>query len=55
MEAEMIEKILVGKMKKFREEKALLKQPFVKDQSKTVEQFLAENSTKVEQFVRLAI
>lgn len=53
--AEMVEKILEGKLRKFREEKSLLKQPFVKDSSKTVEQFLAENSAKVEQFERLAI
>ncbi len=53
--AEMIEKILAGKLRKFREEKSLLKQSFVKDSSKTVEQFLAENSAQVEKFVRLAV
>jgi len=53
--AEMIEKIMEGKLKKFREEQALIKQAFVKDSSKTVEQFLAESGAKVEKFVRLAI
>lgn len=53
--AEMLDKILEGKLRKFRDEKSLTKQPFVKDSSKTVEQFLAENSAKVEKFERLAI
>ncbi len=53
--AEMIEKIMEGKIKKFRGEQALVKQPFVKDSSKTVEQFLGESGTTVEKFVRLAI
>lgn len=33
---EILDKIIEGKMKKFREERALLTQPFVKDQDKTV-------------------
>lgn len=37
---EIKDKILAGKEKKFREENALLSQPFVKDSSKTVEQML---------------
>jgi elongation factor Ts len=53
--AEMLEKIMEGKLKKFREEKALVKQAFVKDSSKTVEAFLAENNAKIEKFVRLEI
>jgi len=53
--AEMIDKILEGKMRKFRDDKSLLKQPFVKDSSKTVEQFLTENSAKIKKFERLAI
>ncbi|MCE9643414.1 MAG: translation elongation factor Ts [Candidatus Andersenbacteria bacterium] len=39
--AEMIEKILAGKMKKFREERALLTQAYVKDPKMTIEQLLA--------------
>lgn len=38
---EIIEKIMIGKEKKFREENALLKQQFVKDPEKTIEQFLS--------------
>jgi elongation factor Ts len=49
----MIGKIMMGKEKKFREESALIKQVFVKDGEKTVEQYLEGNS--VETFVRKAI
>ncbi|MDD5751110.1 MAG: translation elongation factor Ts [Candidatus Peribacteraceae bacterium] len=49
----MFDKIMLGKEKKFREENALLKQPFVKDPTKTVEQFLG--SAKVTAYVRLAV
>jgi len=52
---EMIEKIMEGKLKKFREESALIKQPFAMDSSKMVEQFLSENSAEITGFVRLAI
>ena len=40
--ADMIEKIMEGKEKKFRAESALLSQPFVKDPEKTVEDLLNE-------------
>lgn len=49
----MLDKIMLGKEKKFREENALLKQPFVKDPTKTVEQFLG--SARVLKYVRLAV
>jgi elongation factor Ts len=49
----MIGKIMIGKEKKFREESALVKQVFVKDGEKTVEQYLEGNS--VETFVRKAV
>lgn len=51
--AEMIDRIMQGKEKKFREESALIKQTFVKDGEKTVEQYLENNS--VTSFVRMAI
>lgn len=51
--AEIIERIMEGKEKKFREEAALIKQSFVKDGEKTVEQYLESNS--VTGFVRMAI
>ncbi|MFA5351834.1 MAG: translation elongation factor Ts [Candidatus Gracilibacteria bacterium] len=53
--AEMAEKILAGKMKKFREEQSLIKQAFVKDSSKTVEAYLKEMDVEITQFIRLSI
>lgn len=47
----IVEKILMGKEKKFREENALLKQAFVKNPEQTVESLL--NSAKIERFVRV--
>ncbi len=48
---EIMDKIMIGKEKKFREENALLKQAFVKDSDQTIEQFLGDAS--VIGFVRL--
>ncbi len=45
--AEMIEKILVGKEKKFREERALMTQPFVKNPDITITELLNENIVKL--------
>jgi elongation factor Ts len=45
--AAMLEKILPGKEKKFREESALLTQPFVKDPSKTVGDLITEKVGKI--------
>lgn len=44
--AEMIEKIVEGRIKKFYTEACLLKQPFVKDTSHTIEDLLADLRTK---------
>lgn len=44
---EMVEKILVGKEKKFREESALMTQAFVKDPSKTIGELIVENISKM--------
>lgn len=43
----MMEKILAGKEKKFREERALLSQSFVKDPSKTIQDIVTENVQKM--------
>lgn len=51
--APIMEKIMLGKEKKFREENALVKQAFVKDPGKTVQQFLGE--AKVTSYMRVAI
>lgn len=53
--AEIAEKIMIGKEKKFREENALLKQQFVKSPDKTVEQLVGEASATIEKFVRVSI
>lgn len=45
--AELIEKIMVGKEEKFRNDLALLTQPFVKDPTKTVGELLSEKITKI--------
>lgn len=45
--AEIAEKILAGKEKKFRDEISLLSQPFVKDPSKTVGELITENVHKI--------
>lgn len=50
---DMIEKIMLGKEKKFREEGALMAQPFVKDSSKKVSEFLGDAS--VASYSRLTI
>lgn len=52
---DMIEKIMMGKEKKFREENALLKQAFVKNPDKLIEQLLAEGNATVNEFVRYGI
>jgi len=51
----IIEKIMMGKEKKFREENALVKQMFVKDPEKSIEQLLTDSSAKVKEFVRFEI
>lgn len=51
--AEIMEKIMIGKEKKFREESALIKQSFVKNGDQTIEQYLEGNT--VTEFIRLAV
>lgn len=46
----MLEKILEGKVQKYYTEVCLLKQPFVKDDKKTIEQYLQDNGATVENF-----
>ncbi len=59
--ANIIEKIVEGKMKKFYAENCLLEQQFVKDDSKTVAQVLAEaakqagGEAKIKRFVRFEV
>jgi elongation factor Ts len=57
----IIEKIVEGKIQKFLAENCLMQQPFVKDDSKTVEQVLAESAkqaggeAKIARFVRFDV
>jgi elongation factor Ts len=50
---EIIGRIMIGKEKKFREESALIKQSFVKNQEQTVEEFLEGNM--ITSFIRKSI
>jgi elongation factor Ts len=49
----ILEKIMLGKEKKFREENALLKQAFVKDPNQTIEQYLG--GADVSAYVRVTV
>ena len=49
----MFDKIMMGKEKKFREENSIMKQTFVKDPSKTVEQHIGP--AKITAYVRVAV
>ncbi len=49
------EKIAEGKMRVFFEEKALLDQKFVKDDSKSISQLLKENGCTLENYIRVEV
>ena len=49
----MIDHILVGKEKKFREENALLKQAFVKNPEMTIEQVLTDAQTRMGENIKI--
>ncbi|MFO8024945.1 translation elongation factor Ts [Thiohalophilus sp.] len=53
--AEIIEKMVEGRIKKFMKEVTLLGQPFVKDPDQTVEQLLKSAGATVHQFVRYEV
>lgn len=59
--ANIIEKIMEGKVSKYYQEICLMKQPFLKDNDKTVEQYLAEQvaaigeNMKIARFVRFEL
>ena len=53
--AEIMDKIMMGKEKKFREENALLKQAFVKDNDKSIEDLLKAAGASVKEFIRFSI
>lgn len=49
----MFDKIMAGKEKKYREEMALLSQPFVKDGDKTVQELVAEKIGKIGENIQI--
>ncbi len=53
----IIEKVVEGRLKKFYQEKVLLEQAFIKDEKKTVGQYIKESATGVEikRFVRFEV
>ena len=53
--AEMIEKIITGKMDKFYGEICLLEQSFIKDEDKTIEQLLVEKTGEIGEFARFEL
>lgn len=53
--ADMIDKISAGKLNKFYTEVCLLKQPYVKDDKKSVEQFAQDNGAVIEKFGYFAL
>ena len=52
---EIREKMIEGKLNKQLADVSLLKQPFVKDPSKTVEVFLSESNAKISSFIRMEV
>ncbi len=52
--AEVVEKIVGGKMDKWFGENVLLRQPFVMDEEKTIEQFVAEVVAKLGENIRVS-
>ena len=53
--ADIMEKILEGKVNKFYQEVCLVKQAFVKDDKKSIEKLLEENDAIIEKFTRYAL
>jgi elongation factor Ts len=53
----MIDRIVEGKLKRFYQEKALLEQPFIKDEKKSVKQYISESGLNFEvvRFVRFDV
>ncbi len=53
--AEIAEKMVAGKLKKFSAETTLLGQVFVKDNSKTIESLIKEQNAEVQTYIRFAV
>ncbi len=53
--ADIVEKMITGRMQKFMKENTLLGQPFVKDPDLTVEKYLAQHDTAVAAMIRYEV
>lgn len=53
--ANIVEKMVIGRINKFLKDICLVDQPFVKDPDQTVKQFLKSNNVEVVSFIRLAV
>ncbi len=53
--AEIKEKMIEGRLNKQLADVSLLKQPFVKDPSKSVEKYLSESDAKISSFIRIEV
>lgn len=53
--ADIIEKMVEGRIKKFLQEVTLLGQPFIKNPDQTVEQLLKSNNASVKRFIRFEV
>mgnify|MGYP000872260043 CR=1 FL=1 len=53
--ANIVEKMIEGRIEKFKNEMSLLGQPFVKDPSLSVQQLLQQSNAKVIQFIRFEV
>ena len=52
---EIEEKMIKGRLDKYLSEISLIKQPYVKDPSKSIEKYLLESNAKVDNFIRLEV
>jgi elongation factor Ts len=53
--ADIVEKMVTGRIRKFLKEITLVGQPFVKDDSMTVGELLKKNGAKVNSFIRFEV
>jgi len=53
--ADIVEKMIAGRIKKYLDEISLMGQPFVKDPETTVGQLLSKNQAKVSAFIRFSV
>lgn len=53
--ANIVEKMVVGRLNKYLKEICLVNQPFVKNPDLTVDKFMKENNSKIKSFLRLGV